>query len=418
MPHNRRASDVPLLALILAGGEGKRLRPLTLDRAKPAVPFGGRYRIIDFVLSNFVNSGYYQIKVLTQYKASSLISHIVRGWQLTPILGHFVEPVPAQQRVGSDWFKGSADAVFQNLNLIWDTHPEVVAVFGADHVFKMDVTQMVSFHLENDADLTIAAIPVPIEQGSAFGILDVDADGRMIDFVEKPENPPPMPGNPDYCLASMGNYLFRTETLVEEVTRDAESEKSSHDFGKSIVTSMVGNPKVYVYDFAQNRHPGIEHKEQGYWRDVGSLDAFWEASMDLCAVTPIFNLYNPRWPIRSWYAHLPPAKFVFNTETDGRQGAATDSLVSPGCIVSGARVTHSVLHPAVHVHSYATIDYSVIGEGADIGRGARIKRAVLDKFVRVDPDATIGYDLKRDRERFTVTESGIVAVAKGTHVTA
>lgn len=407
-----------VLALVLAGGEGTRLKPLTRDRAKPAVPFAGRYRLIDFVLSNLVNSGYFHIKVLTQYMASSLISHLSRGWQLAPIMGHFVEPVPAQMRVGRDWFKGSADAVFQNLNIISDIQPEIVAVFGADHIYKMDVSQMVQFHRERDADLTIAAIPVPIEQGHQFGIIAVDADGRMIDFVEKPSDPPPLPGNPRLCLASMGNYLFRTPTLVEEITRDASVETSVHDFGRSIITSMVGNRNVWVYDFSTNTHPGMEPKERGYWRDVGTLDSYWEASMDLVEVTPIFNLYNRHWPIRTAYQHLPAAKFVFDGVHSDRRGYATDSMVSPGCIISGGWVHRCILAPSVHVHSYAQVQESVLGEGVDVGRHARIRRAILDKFVRVDPGATIGYDLERDRERFTVSPGGIVAVPKGTHVEA
>ena len=410
--------DVRLLALILAGGEGRRLMPLTRERAKPAVPFGGRYRIIDFVLSNFVNSGYYQIKVLTQYKASSLITHLSRGWQLAPILGHFVEPVPAQMRVGRDWFKGSADAVFQNLNLVSDTHPEVVAVFGADNIYKMDVSQMVDFHMERDADLTIAAIPVPIEQGRAFGVLKVDDDGRMVDFIEKPEDPPPMPGNPNMCLASMGNYIFRTETLVREIVRDAAEQSSVHDFGRSIITSMVGNRNVYVYDFDTNTHPGVEDKERGYWRDVGSLTQYWEASMDLVSLTPIFNLYNHKWPIRTSYQHLPPAKFVFDGRHSDRIGIATDSMVSPGCIISGARVNRTVFGPSVHIHSYSEVEDSVLGDGVDIGRRSRVRRAILDKYVTVEPGARIGYDLERDRKRFTVTPEGIVAVGKGTRVVA
>ncbi len=409
----------PLLALVLAGGEGRRLMPLTRERAKPAVPFAGRYRLVDFVLSNLVNSGYYQIKVLTQYKASSLISHITRGWQLAPILGHYVEPVPAQMRVGRDWFKGSADAVFQNLNLISDTRPETVAVFGADHIYKMDVKQMVDFHHSRDAQLTIAAIPVPIELGSEFGILHVDEEGHAVDFVEKPENPPPMPGDPTRCLASMGNYLFRTDVLVSEIVRDAAQADSAHDFGKNIISSMVGRGRVFVYDFDTNDHPGQEPKEHGYWRDVGSIDSYWEASMDLVSVSPVFNLYNREWPIRTTYQHLPPAKFVFDFDDTDRVGSATDSLVSPGCIVSGARVRKSVLAPSIRVHSWAEIESSVIFEGCDIGRRAKIRNAIVDKFVNVEANATIGYDLEHDRARgFTVTDNGVVAVPKGAFVSA
>ena len=412
-----RARDVSLLAMIVAGGEGRRLMPLTRHRAKPAVPFAGHYRIIDFVLSNFVNSGYFQIKVLTQYKASSLISHIVRNWQLAPVLGQFVEPVPAQMRRGPDWFKGSADAVFQNLDIVDDTNPEIVAVFGADHIYKMDVSQMVDSHLDRDADLTIAAIPVPIEDGSRFGIIKADADGRLIDFVEKPDDPPPMPNDPTKCLASMGDYMFRTSTLIDEIVRDAAEPASAHDLGRSVITSMVGNDRVFVYDFLTNTHAGMESKGHGYWRDIGSLANYWRASMDLVAVTPIFNLYNREWPIRTGHQHLPPAKFVWDKRYSERTGTATDSIVSPGCIVSGGQVWRSVLAPSVHVHSFATIDESIIGEGVGIGRRAKIRRAILDKYVQVEPGAQIGYDLERDRARFTVTSEGIVAVERGTRVT-
>lgn len=410
-------SDVNLLALILAGGEGTRLMPLTRDRAKPAVPFGGRYRIIDFVLSNFVNSGYFQIKVLTQYKASSLISHITRGWQLAPILGHYVEPVPAQQRINRDWFKGSADAVFQNLNLITDARPEHVAVFGADHIFKMDVRQMVDFHQRNGADVTVAAIPMPIEQGNQFGIIACDADGRIIDFVEKPENPPHMPGDPTRCLASMGNYLFRTDVLVDEVRRDADIKESAHDFGKSIIAPIVERKNCYVYDFATNTLPDMEDKERGYWRDVGTLDSYFDASMDLVAVTPQFNLYNRKWPIRTTYQHLPPAKFVFAEPT--RQGRASNALVSPGCIISGGHVSRSILAPSVHVHSWAEVECGVLGEGCNIGRHARVRNAIFDKFVTVDPGVRVGFDPDEDRARgLTISPNGIVAAAKGTHIRA
>lgn len=407
-----------LLALILAGGEGKRLMPLSRDRAKPAVPFGGRYRIIDFVLSNFVNSGFYQIKVLTQYKASSLISHIARGWQLAPILGHYVEPVPAQMRVNRDWFKGSADAVFQNLNLISDTQPEVVAVFGADHIYKMDVNQMVEFHKSKNADLTVAAIPVPIEMGHQFGVIECRDDGEIVGFWEKPDAPPPMPGNPRMCLASMGNYLFQTDVLVNEIVRDANQAESAHDFGQSIVSAMVGNKRTYVYDFATNRHEDQTPKEFGYWRDVGTLDAYWEASMDLVELDPIFNLYNHNWPIRSTYQHLPPAKFIKANQDDGRFGYAVDSLVAPGCVVSGGLVKRSILATSVYVHSWAEVVESVIGEGCQIGRNVKLHRVILDKFVNIEPGIEIGIDHEKDRARgLTVTESGIVAVPKGMHIT-
>jgi glucose-1-phosphate adenylyltransferase len=394
--------------------------PLTRDRAKPAVPFGGRYRLIDFVLSNFVNSGFYQIKVLTQYKASSLISHITRGWQLAPMLGQYVEAVPAQMRVSRDWFKGSADAVFQNLNLINDARPEVVAVFGADHIYKMDVSAMVDEHLANKADLTVAAIPVTVEQGRSFGIIQVDADWRMVDFIEKPEHPPEIPGRPGWCLASMGNYLFRTDALVDEIVRDSTRKESVHDFGKDIITEMVRRGlTAYAYDFTRNEHPGMEPKERGYWRDVGSIDNLWEASMDLIAVTPVFNLYNREWPIRTIEHLLPPAKFVFDYPGAKRHGIATDSLVAPGCIISGGRAARSVIAAAVNVHSWADIQESVIGQGCEIGRRVMIKKAILDKFVTVEEGVRIGYDHEHDRARgFHVSPGGVVTVPKGTHVKA
>jgi glucose-1-phosphate adenylyltransferase len=330
-----------------------------------------------------------------------------------------VEAVPAQQRVGLDWFKGSADAVFQNLNLIRDARPDNVAVFGADHIYKMDVRQMVDFHETRGADLTVACIPIPIEQGSEFGILQVDADGHILDFVEKPANPPPMPGDPTRCLASMGNYIFRTDVLVDEIVRDATQAGSAHDFGKNIITRIVPSGRAYAYDFATNAHAGMEEKDRGYWRDVGTLDAYWEASMDLVAVSPIFSLYNRDWPIRTTYQHLPPAKFVFSSPQDDRTGFATDSMVSPGCIISGSYVSKCILGPAVMVHSYATVADSVLGDSCDIGRRAHIRRAILDKFVTVDPDARIGYDADHDRARgMHVTESGLVAVPKGLHVRA
>ena len=313
------------LAMILAGGAGTRLEPLTRERAKPAVPFGGRYRIIDFVLSNFANSGLYKVKVLTQYKSDSLNNHLSRTWRMTAFLGHYVEAVPAQMRTGLDWYKGSADAIYQNLNLISDEEPEQVFVFGADHVYRMDVRQMLDFHLEHRADCTVAAIPVPIEQGKDFGIIDVGPDGEMRGFVEKPKHPPPMPGNPAMCLASMGNYLFATETLVQEVVRDAARENSAHDFGKSILGELHQRARVFVYDFAKNEVPGMEPKERGYWRDVGDIDSYFEANMELVDVDPVFNLYNVRWPIFTQVQHYPPAKFVFADQATGRVGYATDS---------------------------------------------------------------------------------------------
>src|SRR3954447_8632793 len=319
------------LAMVLAGGEGRRLAPLTHERAKPAVPFGGRYRIIDFVLSNFANSGVLRMKVLTQYKSESLNTHISRGWRLSSMLGQFVESVPAQQRTGPEWYRGSADAIYQNLNLVTDEEPDQVFVFGADHVYRMDVRQMLDFHIANKADCTVAAIPVPIEEGRDFGIIDVGPDGRMLNFLEKPKDPPPMPGNPKMCLASMGNYLFSTEALVREIVNDAAEDRSAHDFGKSIISQMFKKSRVYVYDFAQNDVPGQEPKERGYWRDVGDIDVYFRANMDLVEVDPIFNLYNDRWPIYTQAHNFPPAKFVFADAENKRVGHATDALISEGC---------------------------------------------------------------------------------------
>jgi glucose-1-phosphate adenylyltransferase len=404
-----------VLSMVLAGGEGKRLYPLTRERAKPAVPFGGRYRLIDFVLSNLVNSGFLRIKVLVQYKSQSLTSHISRGWRLSPMLDSFVEPVPAQMRIGREWFRGSADAVYQNLNIITDESPDHVAVFGADHVYKMDVRQMLDLHLRRNADCTVAAIPVPIEQASAFGIIEVDSDGQMIGFQEKPQDPRPMPGDPTRALASMGNYLFRADSLVREILRDAE-EDTDHDFGRNIISEMWREYPVYVYDFSQNEIPGMTAMERGYWRDVGTLETYYEANMDLVAVSPVFNLYHQRFPIHTAFNFFPPAKFVFNYHDQGRIGQATDSLVCEGCILSGGQVHRSILSPNVRINSYALVEDSILFDGVDVGRYARIRRTIIDKNVQVPPGMEIGYDLERDRQLFTVTENGIVVIPKGTQL--
>ncbi len=408
-----------LLAMILAGGEGRRLDPLTRERSKPAVPFGGRYRIVDFVLSNFANSGILKMKVLVQYKSESLNTHVQRAWRLTAFLHQFVEIVPAQMRVGPKWFEGSADAIYQNLNIITDEEPDYTFVFGADHVYRMDVRQLLEFHREKGADLTVAAIPVPISEASEFGIIEVDADGRMIGFVEKPkENVRTMPGDPTRCLASMGNYLFTTDSLVQEIVRDAGDASSVHDFGKSIVSSMNERKRVYVYDFAKNEVPGQSDKERGYWRDVGSLDAYYQANMDLVAVEPIFSLYNERWPIFTVQYNYPPAKFVFANVKENRVGQATDSLVSEGCIISGGQVHRSILSPQVRINSYATVEESILFENVNIGRHCRIRRAIVDKHVDVPAGTTIGFDLEKDRKLFHVTESGIVVIPKGMRIDA
>jgi glucose-1-phosphate adenylyltransferase len=406
-----------LLAMILAGGEGRRLDPLTRERAKPAVPFGGRYRIIDFVLSNFANSGILKMKVVVQYKSESLNAHIQRGWRLTALLNQYVEIVPAQMRVGPKWFEGSADAIYQNLNIITDEEPDQTFVFGADHVYRMDVRQMLDFHFAKKADLTVAAIPIPVAEASDFGIIEVDSEGRMVGFVEKPKSDAKtVPGDPTRCLASMGNYLFTTDALVQEIVRDAGDPNSAHDFGKSIVASMHQRKRVYVYDFATNRVPGQGEKERGYWRDVGSLDAYYQCNMDLVDVDPIFSLYNDRWPIFTNQHNFPPVKFVFNNVKDNRVGVATDSLISEGCIISGGHVHHSILSPKVRVNSYASVEDSIVFENVNIGRHCRIRRAIVDKHVEIPPHTEIGYDHEKDAKHFHLTESGIVVIPKGMRI--
>jgi len=401
------------LAMILAGGEGRRLAPLTQERAKPAVPFGGRYRIIDFVLSNFANSGVLRMKVLTQYKSDSLNTHISRGWRLSHMLGQFVESVPAQQRTGPEWYRGSADAIYQNLNLVTDEEPDFVFVFGADHVYRMDVRQMLDFHVAQKADCTVAAIPVPIEQASQFGVITADASGRMIDFQEKPVNPKPMIGDPTKVLASMGNYLFTTDALVREIVRDAGRD-SAHDFGKSIITEMHKRTRVGVYDFATNEVPGQGPKEIGYWRDVGDLDTYYDANMDLVEVDPLLSMYNPRWPIYTApNNNIAPAKFVFNNVGESRVGAATDSLVSEGCIISGGKIHRCILSPNCRINSYSELTDTILFEGVKVGRHARIKRAIIDKNVEIPSGLEIGYDLEEDRRRFFISPSGVVVVPKG-----
>jgi len=402
------------LAMILAGGEGRRLDPLTRERAKPAVPFGGRYRIIDFVLSNFANSGILRMKVVVQYKSDSLNTHVQRAWRLTSLLGEYVEIVPAQMRYGPKWFEGSADAIYQNLNIITDEEPDYTFVFGADHVYRMDVRQMLAYHQKEKAELTVAAIPVSVEEASEFGIIEMAPDGRMVGFVEKPKDAPKtMPGDPTRCLASMGNYLFNTGALVQEIVRDAGDPESAHDFGKSIVTSMYARKRVFVYDFMKNEVPGQSVKERGYWRDVGSLDAYYQANMDLVDVDPVFSLYNFEWPIFTIRYNYPPAKFVFNNEKENRVGRATDSLISEGCIVSGGHVHHSIVSPRVRINSYAYVEGAILFEDVKVGRHCKIRRAIIDKHVEVPAGTVIGYDPEEDAKRFQVTESGIVIIPKG-----
>jgi len=408
-----------VLVMILAGGEGRRLGPLTGDRAKPAVPFGGRYRIIDIVLSNFVNSGFYRIKILTQYKSASLDEHIARAWRLTPMLDNYIETVPAQQRTGKSWFRGSADAVFQTQHMITDESPEHVAIFGGDHVYKMDVRHMLDQHLAKKADLTVAAVPVPIAEARSFGVIEVGDDGHIVAFHEKVQDPPPMPGHPDLALASMGNYLFRTEPLLAALGRDADLESSAHDFGRDIVPTMVGEGKsCFVYDFKNNLVPGEDDGHAGYWRDIGTIDAYWAAQMDLVAIQPRFNMYNRQWPIRTGISHEPPAKFVFHDEASARMGIATDSLVSAGCIISGGRIHRSVLSNRVRINSFSTIEESVLFENVVIGRHVKIRRAIVDKDVEIPAGVEIGYDLEQDKKNWFVSDDGIVVIPKRAKISA
>jgi glucose-1-phosphate adenylyltransferase len=387
--------------------------PLTIERAKPAVPFAGRYRVIDIILSNFVNSGLFRIKILTQYKSASLEEHIARGWRLSPMLDNFIETIPAQQRTGKSWFRGSADAVYQTQHVITDENPELVAIFGGDHVFKMDIRQMMHSHLTRDADLTVAAIPVLREEARSFGVIQCDDEGRIIAFLEKPDDPPAMPGQPHLALASMGNYLFKTGALIAELEKDMEDPSSNHDFGRDVVPACVkAGRRVFVYDFATNVVPGESPRERGYWRDIGTVDAYWAAHMDLVEIHPNFNLYNSRWPLRTGISHDPPAKFVFRDEAAARVGVATDSLVSDGSIISGGRIHRSVLSPRVRINSFSEVEESVLFENVNIGRYARIRRCIIDKDVDIPQGISIGYDPEEDARRFYVSEQGIVVIPK------
>ncbi|MGD0076490.1 MAG: glucose-1-phosphate adenylyltransferase [Candidatus Binataceae bacterium] len=400
-----------VLALVMAGGQGTRLYPLTRDRAKPAVPFGGKYRIIDFVLSNLVNSGIFSIYVLVQWRSQSLIEHLKDGWQFGGLLpGHFVTPVPAQMRLGETWYQGTADAIFQNLNLIDDAQPDIVAVFGADHIYRMDIQQMVEFHIERKAAVTVATLPVPVEESNQFGIVEVDSNSRIVGFEEKPAEGRSIPGSPGTCLASMGNYLFDPQALRAALLEDAQKPASRHDFGQDLLPALIERVPVYAYNFMTNRIRGDSAINLSYWRDVGTLDAYFEANLDLRDARPHLNLYNTNWPLRTAYYNQPPAKFVF--AEDGRRGHALHSVISEGCIISGGMVRNSVLGRSVFVHSYSEVEDSVIMDYVEIGRRARVRHAIIDKNVYVAEGDEIGYDLDRDRERFFVTDSGIVVIPK------
>lgn len=401
------------LAMIMAGGQGARLQPLTKDRAKPAVHFGGIYRIIDFVLNNFVNSGIFKVKILTQFKSDSLNKHVSTAWSLNRSLNQYVDLVPAQMRTGQEWYRGTADAIFQNINLITDEKPDLVAIFGGDHIYKMDVNQMINYHLDKAALATIAAIPVSKEEATEFGIIEVDRDGRMIGFEEKPENPKEIPDRPGWCLASMGNYIFNSRFLVRELMSNSQRGETSHDFGKDIIPAIYNDFPVYVYDFATNYIKGETPKNQGYWKDVGTLDAFYETNMDLCSPVPQFDLYNSYWPIRTYNWNLPPAKFVHDSNgSTVQEGIAIDSVVSPGCIIAGGKVTRSVLNPGVRVERAAVVEESILFPNVVVGYGAKLKKVIIEKGIKIPPGTEIGYDPEKDSELFHITESGIVIVAK------
>ena len=394
------------LALVLAGGQGSRLRELTQWRAKPAVPFGGKFRIIDFPLSNCVNSGIRHIGVLTQYKAHSLVRHLVSGWSyFNSELGEYLEILPASQRVGGEWYQGTADAIYQNLDIIRTHKPDYILVLSGDHIYKMDYGPMIAAHIERGADMTISCLEVPLEEAaSAYGVMSVDPDRRIVGFEEKPAAPSPIPGDPERCLASMGNYVFNTEFLYEELIRDADLSESGHDFGKDIIPSLIGKNSIYAYPF---RDPATG--KRAYWRDVGNLDAFWTANMELLGITPELNLYDQDWPILTDQAQLPPAKFIFND--DERRGMATDSMVSGGCLISGARLNRSLLFSNVHVHSFAEVEGSVVLPEVNIGRRARIRRAIIDRGCDIPEGMEIGVDPERDRAAgFRISEGGLVLV--------
>lgn len=410
-----RSGGPRVLAIVLAGGEGKRLMPLTADRAKPAVPFGGVYRLVDFALSNVVNAGYRRVVVLTQYKSHSLDRHISQTWRLATALGNYVTPVPAQQRVGKRWYLGSADAIFQSLNLVRDERPDYLIVVGADHVYRMDFSQMLQAHVESGAGCTVAAIRQPLSLADQFGVIEVDAGDhtRIARWREKPTDAVGLPDSPDEVLASMGNYVFTTEALVAAVGRDSDDDSSSHDMGGDIVPGFVSAGDAAVYDFRRNDVPGSTDRDRDYWRDVGTLDAFFDAHMDLISVHPVFNLYNYDWPIITAPMFYPPAKFVHGWH--GRIGHAVNSIVSPGGVVSGALVENSVLGTNVTVHSWATVTDSVVMDRVHVGRHAVVRRAIVDKDCVLGEGVKVGMDVEADRARgLTVTDSGITVLPKGT----
>jgi glucose-1-phosphate adenylyltransferase len=395
-----------VLAMIMAGGKGERLHPLTHDRSKPAVPFGGRHRIIDFVLSNFINSAVLSLYVLVQYKSQSLIEHLRLTWRTTGIVSDaFVAVVPPQMRFGNEWYRGTADAVLQNLNLIDDFGPDVIAVFGADHIYRMDIAQMVDFHLDNNADVTVAARQVPIGQASEFGVIGVDKTARVVRFDEKPKQPTPVPGDPRHAFVSMGNYIFKRQPLVEALLADAR-RSTDHDFGRSIIPEMVESGRVFAYDFQHNEVPGVKpYEEQGYWRDVGTIEAYWESHMDLLGESPRFDLDNARWPIRTGNHAGPPARFIGSDIDNGQVGE--------GSLIKRAIVRNSILGRSVWVNEGAVIEDSIVMDHTTIGKGARLRRAIVDRYNIIPADAEIGYDPEEDRRHYHVDRAGIVVVPRG-----
>ena len=404
-------AHIRVLGIVLAGGKGTRLFPLTRERAKPAVPFGGKYRIIDFVLSNFINSGINSIYVLTQFRSQSLLQHLSEGWQFSGLLKtHFIIPVPAQMRSEDEtWYQGTADAILQNINLIQQSDPDAVAIFGGDHIYRMNISSMIDFHVARRAEVTVAAIPVPQKHAAEFGVIEANKDGRILAFHEKNPNAPTMPGDPTQVYASMGNYIFSKHTLMDLLEEDANDPSSHHDFGKDILPKLAGNARIFAYNFQTNRIPGEAEDSLPYWRDVGTIDAYYEANMDLRSVKPELNLYNRQWPLRSSSYPDPPAKFTFDEAN--RRGEAIDSIVSGGCILSGGVVHNSILSRGVRVHTGADVEGCVILDNCDIGRRAKVRRAILDKNVRVPEGTQIGYDHEADRARgWHVTDSGIVVI--------
>ncbi|EWH10024.1 glucose-1-phosphate adenylyltransferase [Catenovulum agarivorans DS-2] len=403
-----------ILSMILAGGAGTRLFPLTETRTKPAVPFAGQYRLVDFVLNNFVNSDLLKIYVLTQFKSQSLNIHLRQAWHFSGLTDHFIDPIPAQMRMGKRWYEGTADAIYQNLRLIEIHDPDLVVIFGSDHIYKMNVRQMTDFHKNKQADLTVAAIRVPIEEAHQFGVMEIDEEGRLIGFEEKPAKPKSLPGNPDVALISMGNYTFDPDVLYRVLKEDAQDPNSSHDFGKNIIPNLMAEGNVYVYDFANNHIPG-ERGDPFYWRDVGTIDSYWQASMDLLDSDSALDLYNPKWPMRTYHPTVPAAQIYSCSKGEANQ--ITDSSIASGCIVEGATVKKSVLGFEVIVQPNVAITESVIMGSNVIGEGCTIHRAILDKNVEVAPGTTIGVDHDLDEKRgFTISAGGIVTVPKGTKV--